>query len=328
VGDDVLRQTWRVDVSDAVELDGSFELAVDIVLPQRELRRASPRLLFCLPGGFLTRRYFDLGDPSGALERSYSFADHMALLGYAVAALDHVGVGESSKPSRVDDGYALGVDEIARANQRAWSEVVTRVAEQLGVAADGLDSVGVGHSMGSALTVAQQANHSPHVALVLQSFSSGGLPAFLQGDEASYANAPERAHREIGALVRARFGTPYPRGADDEGAGTSAAFSVGTAPPLAEQLLGQASTNLLATCGLLTMIPGAYAPYAEKIDVPCFTAMGDADLLEAHEVPAMLPNARETVAYTLSDSWHCHNIANTRQQLWNRTARWLDAVLA
>ena len=322
------RATWRIDVTEAVELDGKFELAVDVVLPGPAALRAPATLLFCLPGGFLTRKYFDLGDPADSVERTYSFAGHMAGLGYAVAAIDHIGVGDSSRPERRDDGYALGPDEIARANQLAWHEVLERVSQSVGARAGELASVGVGHSMGSALTVVQQANHAPHRALVLQSFSSGGLPAFLQGDEASYANDPERTHAALGELVRARFGTPYPGAANEEDQGTSAAFSVGSAPPLAERLLNEASTNLLATCGLLTMIPGAYAPYAEKIAVPCFTAMGDNDLLEAHEVPAMLPNAQETVAYELSDSWHCHNVANTRAQMWNRTARWLDAMLA
>ncbi|MBW2270712.1 MAG: hypothetical protein JRH16_19275 [Deltaproteobacteria bacterium] len=321
------RATWRVDVSEAVDLDGCLEVAVDVVLPPREALRAPATLLFCLPGGFLTRRYFDLGDPSDPVECTYSFAEHMAGLGYAVAALDHVGVGDSSKPERLEDGYSLGVDEIARSNQCAWREVMARVARSLGVATDELVSVGVGHSMGSALTVAQQANHGPHRLLVLQSFGSGGLPAFLQGDEPSYANDPERTRAHVGELVRARFGTPYPGAANEEDAGTSAAFSVGSAPPLAERLLSGVATNLLATCGLLTMIPGAYAPYAEKIAVPCFIAMGDKDLLAAHQVPPMLPNASETVAYTLPDSWHCHNVANTRQQMWDRTARWLNAML-
>jgi pimeloyl-ACP methyl ester carboxylesterase len=318
--------SWRIDVAPAVDLEGPFELAVDVVLPPPP-QRFPPVLLFCLPGGFLTRRYFDLGDPTDPLERTYSFAEHMADLGYAVAMLDHIGVGDSPKPERPEDGYALGPDEIARANQCAWAEVAARIAEQLGASHEDLVSVGVGHSMGSALTVVQQANHRTHELLVLQSFSSRGLPAFLQGEESSYANDPQRARRDVGALVEARFGTPYPGGANEEDAGASAAFSVGSAPPLAERLLNQASTNLLATCGLLTMIPGAYEPYAEKIDVPVFIATGDHDLLKAHVVPAMLPNARETVSYTLPDAWHCHIVANTREQLWDRTAHWLEGWL-
>jgi alpha-beta hydrolase superfamily lysophospholipase len=321
----VERMSWRVDVSDAVDLEGRFEIAADVVLPPPEARRRPPALLFCLPGGFLSRRYFDLGDPSDPVERTYSFAAHMACAGYAVAAIDHLGTGDSSRPSREEDGFALGVDAIARANQAAWVRIVERVAERCAIAVGELISIGVGHSMGSALTVAQQASDAPHTALVLQSFSTRGLPRFMQQEETALAGDPVRAHAHAAELVRTRYGTPYPAmpGGDEEG--RSAAFSVGTAPLLAERLLVEASTCLLAMAGSLTLIPAAYAPYAERIRVPVFVSMGDHDLLTAQEVPPMLPHAPEIVAHEVPDCWHCHNVANTRAALWDRTLHWLDA---
>jgi len=181
--------------------------------------------------------------------------------------------------------------------------------------------------MGSALTVSQQAKHEPHMALVLQSFSTAGLRAFLQEDEESYANDPERIRAAMPELVRKRFGSPYPGATNDDDEGSSAAFSVGTAPPIAEELLHRAATNLLGMAGLLTLIPGGYAPYAEAIETPVFIATGDRDLGRANLVPPMLPKAREVLAYTLRDSRHCHNVANTRAELWDRTADWLDGVV-
>jgi alpha-beta hydrolase superfamily lysophospholipase len=320
------RESLRVDVSPAVALDGRFEIAADIVLPARDALRTPPTLLFCLPGGFLSRRYFDLGDPADPVERTYSFAAHMARAGFAVAAIDHLGTGDSSRPAREEDGYALGVEAIACANQAAWDLIRERIAQRWRRDADELVSIGVGHSMGSALTVAQQASHAPHAALVLQSFSTRGLPRFMQDEEAALAGDPARARAGIADLVRTRYRTPYPEmpGHDEEG--RSAAFSVGTAPPLAERLLVEASTRLLAMAGSLTLIPGAYAPYAERIRVPVFVSMGDHDLLTAQEVSPMLPHAPEIVAHEVADCWHCHNVANTRAALWDRTLHWLDAV--
>jgi alpha-beta hydrolase superfamily lysophospholipase len=312
-------------VSAAVELDGRFEIAADVVLPARDAMRTPPTLLFCLPGGFLSRRYFDLGDPTDPVEQTYSFAAHMARAGHAVAAIDHLGTGDSSAPAREEDGYALGVDAIASANQAAWVRIRERIAARWKLGAGELVSVGVGHSMGSALTVAQQASHAPHRALVLQTFSTAGLPRFMQGEEAALAGDPARAHVGIADLVRTRYGTPYPTMREQDAEGRSAAFSVGTAPPLAERLLVEASTHLLAMAGSLTLIPGSYAPYAARIRVPVFVSMGDHDLLTAQEVSPMLPHAPEIVAHEVADCWHCHNVANTRAALWDRTLHWLDA---
>jgi len=319
--DPIERETWRVDVSRAVEREGATELAIDVVLPCS--LRAPAALLFCLPGGFLSRRYFDPGDPNDEEERSYSLADYMARRGYAVAMVDHLGCGDSWQPSG-DEGYGFGVDAITRANHQAWREVHERLCKRYD---DSLVSVGLGHSMGSALTVALQANHRPHAALVLQSFSTTGLPGFLQGEEAGFANDPERTHAHLARLVRERFGTPYPGGRDEQAEGGSAAFSVGTAPPLAAALLQRSATNLIGMAGLLTMIPGGYAPYAEKIDVPVFVAYGDHDLGRANNAPPTLPHAPEVLAYTLHDSWHCHNVANSRRELWERTGSWLESVI-
>ena len=55
-----------------------------------------------------------------------------------------------------------------------------------------LYAVGVGHSMGSCLSVVQQARHAPHAAIVLLSFTTRGLPDFLTG--------AERAFAELGAI--------------------------------------------------------------------------------------------------------------------------------
>lgn len=317
------RETWRLDVSSAVEIEGTAEIAVDVVLPAS--LRAPATQLFCLPGGFLSRRYFDPGDPDDDTERSFSFADYLAQRGYPVVMVDHLGCGDSTQPPE-EDGYRLDVDAITRVNHAVWRSVGERLRARYG---EEFISVGVGHSMGSALTVALQANHRPHAALVLQSFSTTGLPAFLQGNEASFANDPERTHEHLAELVRQRFGTPYPgpssRKQTDED--TAAAFSVGTAPPLAKELLQRSATNLIAMAGLLTMIPGGYARYAEGVDVPVFVAYGDHDLGRANHAPPTLPNAPEVLAYTLQDSWHCHNMANSRVRLWDRTLRWLKSVI-
>ena len=313
------RLEWRFDVSAAVELPGSHEIAVSVVAPAAFAQSGEGTVLCCLPGGSLSRRYWDL-EVDG--DRRFSFAEFMAARGFATVAIDHLGVGGSSTPA---DGFALGPQRLARANQAALEQTLERLRR--GDASEGLPprgslhSIGVGHSMGSCMTVVQQAHHAPHAAIVLLSFTTRGLPHFLTEAERSFIGDATGARAALPELIRARFGTPYPD--PPNGAGREAAYGVGTAPPDAVRALQQATTKLAAGPGILSMIPGAFAPEALAIEVPVFLAVGDHDLHAADHASAEFPRSPEVVAYTLPDCWHCHNVANTRERLWNRIARWI-----
>jgi pimeloyl-ACP methyl ester carboxylesterase len=313
------RFEWRFDVSEAVELPGTHEIAVSVVVPAASARSGQRTLLCCLPGGSLSRKYWDL-EIDG--DRRFSFAEFMAARGFATLAIDPLGVGESTQPG---DGYALDLMRVARANQAALAQASARL--RAGDASEGreplaeLRSIGVGHSMGSCMTVVQQAHHSPHRAIVLLSFTTRGLPHFLTEGERAFAGDPHGARAKLPELIRARFATPYP--AAPQGAGREAAYGVGTAPPEALLALRLAATTLAAGPGILSMIPGAFAPEAAAIDVPVFLAVGDHDLHTSEHASEEFPHAPEVVAYTLPDCWHCHNVANTRERLWARIARWI-----
>lgn len=319
----VERHHLSVDVSHAVEEAGEHSIAAQVTLPVPGAGPAPRVALCCLPGGFLSKAYFDL-EVDGNYE--FSFVEYMARRGFATISLDHLGSGESSRPR---DGYALGVDALARANQAALTALLERLRAGDGLPAlPELVSVGVGHSMGSCLSVVQQARHAPHVALVLFSFTTAGLPHFLGEAELELANDPARAHAEVAQRVRALYDDPFPARAQNAPPDSHAAYSVGSAPPHAMQALQKAGTNLLAIPGTLSMIPGAYTPYAEEIACPVFVATGDHDLHGVRDTPAMFPRAPEIVAYELKDSWHCHNVANTRAKLWDRVVHWLHGVVA
>jgi len=334
----VRRADFRLDVSEVVPLAGRFEIAASVVAPADiEERRGAP-ILCCLPGGFLSRSYFDLlipGEPeteSAASPRRFSFAEAMAARGFVTLAFDHLGVGESSRPEPIEGGYELGLEAIARANQRALELALERLGrgdEGLGLPAlPDPRTIGVGHSMGSMLTVEQQALARPHRALVLFSFSTRGTPAFLDDAMREYANDPERLRREIGRLARRSMGSPYPERASDSEENRRAAFGVGTAPQAAEDALHAASTNLLAVGGLASMVPGGFAPAAEQVDVPVFMWVGDHDLHDDRHTRSELPRSPAVTTRILEDCWHCHFVANTREALWHETAEWLRETLA
>ena len=312
---EVVRREMRLDVSDASLGAEGLEIAASLTAPEGPGPRA---LLACLPGGSLDRRYYDL---QVGEDRSFSFAEAMASRGFATLAFDHLGVGESSKP---DDGWRLDADALAAANQRALDAVLERLARE-GDALASVPVLGVGHSMGSCLTVVQQAKHAPFAALVLFTFQTLGLPAFLQGEELEVAGDPAAIRARIVELARARFGAAYPMlHADADGA----AFSVGTAPPAAVRALQTAATLQLPIPGLLSMIPGGYAPWAERIRVPALIPIGDHDLPGTErESAASLPNAARVDTFVQDDCWHCHFVSNTRESLWSRVADWIDDTL-
>ena len=321
----VVRLQRRIDVARAVGLPAPCEIAVDIVAPRQLDPGLPPLALCCLPGGYLGRGYFDLqveGDDS------YSFAGFMAARGFVTLSLDHLGSGESSQP---EDGYAVTLERVVNANRWAMEQVLEelRTPDPGGGRPDfgSLPSVGVGHSMGSALSVVQQARAASHAALLLFSFSARGLEPYLLPGEKKFATRPEETWANLPELARARFSTPYPRVGGRSGEASEAAFGTGTAEAAAVRALKRCGTNLVAQPGLLSMIPGGYAPFAAQVAVPVFVGTGDRDLTGPQEANDAFPRAPEFVAYTLEDCWHCHHVARTRHRLWERASRWIRSVV-
>src|SRR6185312_7250360 len=144
-------------------------LAATIVEPGGE---RNGRVLYCLPGGGMSRRYFDLDAPG------FSMAEHLAAQGFVVVTIDHPGVGESPPP---DDPWTLTPDVVADA-----AAAVAELDAQLG----GIP-IGVGHSMGGMLTVTVQARHRPYAGLGLLGYAHSdhyeltALAGFLSDEEKS-----------------------------------------------------------------------------------------------------------------------------------------------
>ena len=68
------------------------------------------------------------------------------------------------------------------------------------------------------------------------------------------------------------------------------------------------------------MIPGASAPELAAVDVPVFLGVGDRDITgEARRIPGQFPPAADITLYVLEESGHNHNVAPTRQVLWERS---------
>ncbi|HEX7097288.1 MAG TPA: alpha/beta fold hydrolase, partial [Acidimicrobiales bacterium] len=167
-----MRHAFAIDVSSVAPAgvrQCRGEVFVDVAR-----RDVFPIVLCCVPGGGMSRRYFDLDVPAHLGE--HSMARALARQGFVVVTIDHPGVGESDTP---DDGYELTPQRVADVNAHVVHEVRRRL--HAGDLAPGLEpittraSIGVGHSAGAVVTIHQQARHRSHDALALLGFGGRGL---------------------------------------------------------------------------------------------------------------------------------------------------------
>lgn len=300
------RAQFRIDVTQEAGLDATAHLFVELLLPD-----AMPRLLFvCVPGGGMNSRYFDLDTPPG--EEEVSFSKAMLAKGHGVLLIDPLGVGNSTVP---EDAYLLHPDQMAATHAVALEHVLDglrsgTLVEGLPPAPD-LRSVGIGHSMGALLTVVQQAAQPVHDGLALLGFHTAGLPDQLTQADLDLDRAEARAR--LAELARMRF-------------------PVGFLPPNPSPSSRPLSTNaaldrINLAPSYMTMLPDMIAADAAGITVPLLLAVGDNDLhSDPHQMPTSYPGSKDISLLVLEDTRHNHFIFPSRTRLFERVARWAEAL--
>ena len=285
-------------------------LAVDLYVPDGV--EAAP-LLVCFPGGGMNRLYFDLPDGlPGEWSMARYLADHFGL---AVAVVDHPGVGESSVP---DDPYTLNPRVVAEVDHGALSELVAHAMDLF----EPTRLIGLGHSMGALIVAHAQWHHRSFDAVAFLGFGGAGLPEYLTAAELSYANDYERLEPVLAELVRERFGTALVPGST-----TSSDLLNPGAIAGARQLLGAASSSLLALCGLTSMIPGSSNLALASIQVPVFVGLGENDIAgDIANVEALLSSAPSVETFVLAGAGHNHSISKNRTALWDALGAWAVAL--
>jgi len=307
------------------EWDGivSPKIAVELFWPAN-LRLAWPaKLLVCLPGGGMNRGYFDIGgdNPGG-----FSFARHMAGNGFVVACVDHLGIGESTRPA---DGFILTPTLLAEANKDATRQIANGLRNgsllpELPSLPE-LRTIGVGHSMGAMLTVVQQADEPTHAALVLLGFSNRGLADYLPPQAQALIDAPATIAKRIAAIARQLHATPYGDLAPSQE--SSAMFHGAKADRAAVDALKLARDKLLVVAGLQSIIPGGLTPQLGTIETPVFLAVGDHDIAgPPHAIPASFPGSRDISLLILKDTGHAHFIFPSRCTLFQKVADWIATL--
>lgn len=313
-------RSFTLKVPSGIDLPGepSLHITAGIYLPQT--MGATHAALICLAGGGMNRRYFDLqaeGDPG------FSFAAQMTQRGYIVIALDHLGLGDSSRPA---DGYALTPQLLAQANQHATAEILARLragrlCEELS-ALPTLRSIGVGHSMGAMLTVLQQFYGRQHAGLALLGFSTGGLPQFLPPDVRALAADTTAVRARLVEFARRMFVQPYPLMRSSSGEGAEL-FGGVKADARGVAAIKAATDCLLPVPALMAMLPGNVAPEAAQIEVPVFLGLGERDLAgPPGEAPVAFTSSRAVTLEVLPGAGHSHFLFASRVGLFDGLDRW------
>lgn len=279
--------------------------------------------LICLAGGTYDWHYWHLEVPGRA---GYSFAEHLAHHGFAVLALDHLGVGESSDPTSAGP---VGLDLLARGDSDVAQQVRGRLADgTLSERLPALDIplIGVGHSMGACLTTMVQADSQPYDAVVLLGYGVDIANVYDESNEAAELEdritESERIFREINDVHPGSNSCVVPR---------SHLRAIFHAPDVPEDVIAaddavESAVPVRAASEVTT--PGYVAKFARAVDVPVFVGLGDVlDMSpDPHAEPGNYRASADVTMHLVAGSAHCHNFAGNRAVLWDRIAAWIPSV--
>jgi alpha-beta hydrolase superfamily lysophospholipase len=324
-----MNQVLHLKLDTGVELPGEPPLQIGASVWWSQDAAQASTLLLCLPGGNMNRRYFDLRPPApDEADDSFSFAAQMTARGCIVAALDHLGLGDSSKPQ---DGWQLTTEVLVQANVAATSELLARLREgRLSPelpALPSLRSIGVGHSMGAMLTILQQHAARQHAGVALLGFSTRGLPEYAPPAVRDAAD-PLAVRPLLPQIAKQMFGQPYPviHGGGERG-NNAELFGSRKAEPRGVQALKAATDCVLPIPAAMSMVPGNVAPEAAALDVPVFLGIGERDMVgPTHQVPAAFTGSHDVSLCILPEAGHSHFLFPSRRRLFDRFSRWLQAL--
>ncbi len=278
----------------------SFTLRADLYRAKTTPKNIT---LFCLPGGGLSKDYFDLAP-------EFSFTDRMCALGYDVITMDHPGIASNPMP-----------DSHIFYTPRDTAGYMAKALKQLDIQNP---IIGIGHSLGGMMIMLMQGLHAPFKGLGLFGSSAGGLDWGLTEDEKAYINKPENFARDIEALSLAKFGrSMIPAG--NGPSGESIVFGGETTE--LNQRLCDVACEMNAAGAMMSMMRGSFRKEAEAIDVPLFFAFGDHDIgIPPKDVPKAFINAPSTQTVILDTTGHNHFAFSSIEPLCKKLDTWITKL--
>ncbi len=291
----------RIEVSTAAGI-ANAQLAASLHMPDTIPRGCALELLVCLHGGGYRRRYWHANYPGFA---GYSFAEHLTAKGYAVLAVDLLGMGESTRPELET---VLSRLKISAANDQATRYVVAGLTDGTFARAGKVTVTGVGHSIGGMMVITQQAGHRSFDRLAVLGWSNEPMmlgdadPATMAaGIRPGYLASPR-------VVMRALFYAPD--------------------VPLALIEADEADGSLTPAClGRDALQPGVVHQAAAEIACPVFVMHGAVDTSpRPHAEVGYFRASPDVTLMVLPETAHCHNFATLRHRLWDRLDSWISSL--
>lgn len=289
----------RLEVSDVV---GESATLAATVYPAAT---PNPRALVCLPGGTYNRSYWHFDVPG---HPGYNFAEYAAQRGFSVVAIDPLGTGDSSRPERDID-----LSDIAA----ALGSATTALGDLTGTTEK---PVAVAHSLGGYLAILQQAAFGSYAAMAVLGCTNQHV-APLNLDVAFIAKAATPQGRtelveQITAAIPERY-IQTPRG------DLQSWFHLPDVPPAVVEADHATTLSVVPRRFGAGAVPGITADEAALIEVPVFLGYGAVDVSpDPGAEAAFYGRSPEVTTMLLESSAHCHNMASTRHQLWDRLLSW------
>jgi hypothetical protein len=344
----------RIDLDIALKagevLDEPASVALTVHLPEPLPER--PVVCFAKPGGGYSKGYYteELPGPARGAQAQWH-ADR----GWIFVSVDHLGVGASS----LHDAAKLDFAPVAAASHLAEAEVLTRLAA--GTLADGFPAVtaplklGIGQSMGGAMTIVQQARYRDYDGIGILGYSVfQSSPPTPPGASAIVGtwiprDAPLTDDPVVlnqAAVDRSRAARGNREFGDDMGWGFHwddidpdivrrdlAAFRRGIHNPAAQAGHTAEPWNSLTTPGAVARkctAPRAVGQEAAAVTVPVLTAFGERDVAAVPKLePTVYQSANSVDLFVCPRMAHMHNFAGTRELFWQRIenfGHWVRAV--
>jgi hypothetical protein len=310
VGAPLTRHDVRIDVSDAVGIPHA-EVAATVIGPAHG--GGTGILAVAFPGGAYSRGYWDIQWPGG-----YSQAEYHASRGWLFAAVDHLGIGESSRlePS------TLTIELMARASSAATEGLVSLL--RAGSLADSLGPVkvpliiGIGQSMGGCVSIVAQALCQPFDGLAVLGYSPAHFELPHPEGETS-VEAAAQAGMDTTAAIAWIFHhddeDPALRHEDLRG---GFPFRTESVPPWGAAI---------PPVGLSLLNAGIVEKEAAEVTIPILIGAGDRDVCPDPWIePATYRASRNVTLCVVERMAHMHNFANSRRELWHSVHRWGESL--
>jgi alpha-beta hydrolase superfamily lysophospholipase len=325
----------ELDVTDVAGLGQKATMAVTVHMPDPAALAPTPIVCFAKPGAGYSRHYFtrDLPGPASGAQ-----AEWHAERGWVFVAVDHLGVGGSTI---VEPAGALDYSVLSASSLEAESQILDQlsrgVVDSQFPALSNPVTLGIGQSMGGAVTIAQQGRFHCYDGIAVLGFSAmhthppappgGPLVAAWRARDVPDIVLNRRQYDAAARTLGSPEGLasiPWQFFFDETEAvaPTSAGRADGEksyAPWISPTMPGGVLGSVLT--------PGVLAPEAAAVDCPVLVAMGERDSLAdpRGELRAYL-SAPSVDFFVCPRMAHMHNFAATRELFWKKLGSWGEWV--